>query len=212
MTNLAVRVTRTMGHLTPAELDKKTLGPKTQSFAQQLWQAAARPDSKPGVASKTTERLVAKTSRQIVPARQDYATANFPSPSAPVGFNALIPADTNATAPTPEAAPAAATTTPSANDVYWAKQPAAVQQLRKIDDPGQRAMLAAQLSAEGYTIDTPVMVWGWDAGKTTLLRQGFGYTWVPSAMQAPVSAAPGITGGAIVPYDPANPPAGSILV
>jgi hypothetical protein len=87
-----------------------------------------------------------------------------------------------------------------------------VQQLRNIGDPGQRAMLAGQLAAEGYSIDVPVMVWGWDASKTTQLRQGFGYTWVPSAMQAPVSAAPGISGGSISPYDPNHPPVGSIQV
>jgi hypothetical protein len=55
-------------------------------------------------------------------------------------------------------------------------------------------------------------VWGWDPGKTTELRHGFGYTWIPSAMQPQVNAAPGISGGAIVPYDPAHPPVGSILV
>jgi hypothetical protein len=56
------------------------------------------------------------------------------------------------------------------------------------------------------------MVWGWDAGKTTQLRQGFGYTWVPSAMQQPVAAAPGIVGAGITPYDPNHPPPGSISV
>jgi hypothetical protein len=84
--------------------------------------------------------------------------------------------------------------------------------LQNIDDPYQRAMLAGQLAAEGYSIDTPVMVWGWDPGKTTQLRESFGYTWVPSAMQASVTAAPGITGAGITPYDPNNPPPGSISV
>jgi hypothetical protein len=71
--------------------------------------------------------------------------------------------------------------------------------------------MAGQLAAEGYSIDTPVMVWGWDASKTTQLRQGFGYTWIPSAMQAAVTAAPGISGAGIIPYS-AVPPPGSILV
>jgi hypothetical protein len=100
----------------------------------------------------------------------------------------------------------------SVDEAYWAAQPAAVQQLQNIDDPYQRAMLAGQLAAEGYSIDTPVMVWGWDPGKTTQLRESFGYTWVPSAMQASVTAAPSITGAGITPYDPNNPPPGSISV
>jgi hypothetical protein len=56
------------------------------------------------------------------------------------------------------------------------------------------------------------MVWGWDAGKVTAARESYGYTWVPSALQQPVAAAPGITGGGITPYDPKNPPSGSIQV
>jgi hypothetical protein len=111
-----------------------------------------------------------------------------------------------------EAVPAVTDPVQSVDESYWAAQPAAVQQLQNIDDPYQRAMLAGQLAAEGYSIDTPVMVWGWDPSKTTQLRESFGYTWVPSAMQASVTAAPGITGAGITPYDPNNPPPGSISV
>ena len=46
----------------------------------------------------------------------------------------------------------------SFDDAYWAKQPAAVQQLRNIQDPTQRAATAAQLAGEGYSIDVPIMV------------------------------------------------------
>lgn len=97
-------------------------------------------------------------------------------------------------------------------DAYWNKQAPAVQQLREIDDYGQRLALGAQLASQGYQIDVPIMVWGWDAAKTTDLRKGFGYTWVPSALQQSVSAAPGLTGGSIVRYDPSKPPQGSINV
>ena len=69
------------------------------------------------------------------------------------------------------------------DDAYWAKQPPAVQQLREIDDPDARKTMAIQLAAQGYTIDVPIMVWGFDEGKTTALRQQYGYTWVPSALQ-----------------------------
>jgi len=97
------------------------------------------------------------------------------------------------------------------DDAYWAGQPTAVQALRNIDDPDQRSNMAAQLAASGYQIDVPVMVWGWDPSKVTDLRQNFGYSWVPSAGQNPVPAAPGISWPG-AEYDPNNPPTGSILV
>ncbi len=99
------------------------------------------------------------------------------------------------------------------DDAYWAKQPEPVQQLREIDDPDQRQALATQLAAAGYTIDYPIMVMGWDAGKTMALRHSYGYTWVPSALQDPIELAPGLPGfGTLQTYDPNNGPAGSIPV
>lgn len=131
-----------------------------------------------------------------------------------LGFNALVPRDTIAAPSQP------ATAVPTqhwygadaADDVYWSKQPAAVQQLREIDDTQQRHALGVQLAAAGYQIDVPIMIWGWDAAKTTAIRADAGYAWVPSATQNPVSAAPGLTGAGITPYDPKNPPANSIKV
>jgi hypothetical protein len=97
------------------------------------------------------------------------------------------------------------------DQTYWASQPAAVQQLQDIQDPQQRTQVAEQLAQQGYSIDVPIMVWGWDPGTTTAARQSMGYTWVPSAEQ-PVAAAPGVTFGGASPYNPAQPPAGSIAV
>ncbi len=76
----------------------------------------------------------------------------------------------------------------------------------------QRTELATQLASEGYTIDNAIMVWGWDAGQVTSMRESAGYTWVPSLMQANVTAAPGLTAPGMTSYDPTNPPAGSITV
>jgi hypothetical protein len=100
----------------------------------------------------------------------------------------------------------------SFDQAYWASQPAAVQQLQHIQDPTQRTEVATQLAQEGYTIDVPIMAWGWDPQLTTQLRQSLGYTWVPSALQQPVEVAPGFTAPGQPSYDPANPPAGSIAV
>jgi len=122
--------------------------------------------------------------------------------------NTTQPATPTSTTPTPDAQTDPVQTF---DDAYWAKQPAAVQALRQIDDPTQRAFQAANLAASGYKIDVPIMIWGWDPSKVTDLRKSFGYTWVPSAMQAPVQEAPGIAAFG-QPYNPNNPPSGSIAV
>jgi hypothetical protein len=99
------------------------------------------------------------------------------------------------------------------DDSYWAEQPTAVQALRNIQDPEQRAAMATQLANEGYSIDVPIMVWGWDPSITTAMREADGYTWVPSALQNPVEMAPGLPSvGTQAAYDPNNPPPGSIMV
>jgi hypothetical protein len=211
MTHLSIRQTGADHHIAPVSACKKTLTIATQSFANQMSHAFAETLSKVRSDPTNGKQTIADTASQINVARQNPVTASDPGVKAPVGFNALVP-KTNPTPP-PTPPPTSPLTAPqSADDVYWAKQPAAVQQLRNIGDYGQRSQMAGQLAAEGYSIDTPVMVWGWDASQTTQLRQSFGYTWVPSAMQTPVTAAPGISGGAITPYNPLNQPPGSMPV
>ena len=144
---------------------------------------------------------------------QDSGAAPGVMNTSKVGFNALVGQDVNP--PQVQSSPAATPSIDAPNaydDAYWAKQPAAVQQLRNIADPNQRMAQAATLASEGYQIDVPIMAWGWDAQKTMALRSSFGYTWVPSALQTPVTAAPGITGPGITPYDPNHPPAGAITL
>jgi hypothetical protein len=161
-------------------------------------------------------------------------TVALPAATSPFAAAALAGAQERALAATQQPAaqqPAAAAVSPTqvtnestaeemshyyapdaADDAYWAKQPAAVQQLREIDDPDERKAQATQLAGQGYTIDVPIMVWGFDAAKTTALRQQYGYTWVPSALQNPVELAPGLTMPTMASYDPNHPPAGSIIV
>ena len=97
------------------------------------------------------------------------------------------------------------------NNAYWAAQPPAVQQLRNVSDPGQRAAMAQDLADQGYTIDRAVMVWGWDPMKTMAARQMYGYTWVPGYNQPSVSS-PGMALPNQRPYDAGNPPPGSVAV
>jgi hypothetical protein len=99
------------------------------------------------------------------------------------------------------------------DNAYWAAQPAPVQALRTMQNQEQRAALATQLANEGYSIDVPIMVWGWDPSVVTSMRQADGYTWVPSALQNPVEDAPGLPNlGTVAAYNPNNAPAGSIAV
>jgi len=172
------------------------------------------------------------------PPSNSPATDSSPAPYDPflqAASNKSIPGATTTTAPASSSAPATSAATSNAapvsgtpanataasnnadptqafDDAYWAQQPSAVQALRNMQ-PEQRAAAAHSLAAEGYTIDVPIMVWGWDPSITTDLRQSFGYTWVPSALQNPVETMPG---NAALPgmtaYNPNQPPAGSIPV
>src|SRR5712692_749484 len=96
---------------------------------------------------------------------------------------------------------------------YWASQPSEVRSLPGIDDFDARIKRGAELAVKGFTIDVPIMVWGWDPYLVMKQRAEFGYVWVPSALGPPVTIAPGLTAfPGVVAYDPAHPPAGSIHV
>ena len=186
----------------------------TRAFAQVLSKLAIEP-------SLAAAKVLQASSQPIAAGQVSVAAASHREVA--TGFAALIPPTTNTSVAT-AAAPAEVmgnTKTGAVkhwyandpvDDAYWAKQPAAIQQLREIDDRDQRLVLGTQLASQGYAIDVPIMIWGWDAGKVTAMRQANGYAWVPSALQQPVTAAPGLTGPGIIPYDPAHPPIGSILV
>jgi hypothetical protein len=154
------------------------------------------------------------------------AAAVTPFSAASTAANAVsaTPAASSTAATTTETTPSAPSATSAAeasssvesdesyDNAYWASQPSAVQALRNIDDYSQRSELAAKLSAEGYDIDVPIMVYGWDPAKITAARESYGYTWVPSAAQTPVEQAPGISTPGGTAYNANNPPAGSIAV
>jgi hypothetical protein len=98
-------------------------------------------------------------------------------------------------------------------DAYWDAQPAAVQALRNMPDGAAKNALALNLANQGYSIDTQIMVWGWDPQMTMTVRQNQGYSWVPSYGQANIAVGPGLS----MPdnpnsYNPGNPPAGAIQV
>ena len=104
------------------------------------------------------------------------------------------------------------------DQAYQAAQPPEIRALMEMPDGsdldhGAKVARAAQLAQQGFPVDVPIMVWGWDPYLCMLYRQQFGYTWVPSALQPPVTVAPGLGAvGNLPAYDPNHPPAGSILV
>jgi hypothetical protein len=127
--------------------------------------------------------------------------------SAPAVTSSTTAAATIASTPTDAADERAAF-----DNNYWASQPTAVQALRTMPEE-ERDGYADQLASEGYSIDVPIMVWGWDPSIVTSMRQADGYTWVPSALQNPVEVAPGLGSlGNLAAYNPNDPPAGSIAV
>lgn len=100
------------------------------------------------------------------------------------------------------------------NDAYWLHQPKEVRVLRDIPDVEKSAQVVQDLALK-YLIDLPIMVWGWDPYKVMLMRESYGYTWVNSAGQPPPRVAPRTdfpNDIGIKPYDPNNPPPGSIKV
>lgn len=97
-------------------------------------------------------------------------------------------------------------------EAYWASQPGEVQVLMYITTEAKRLEKAHELADQGFLIDVPIMVWGWDPLSTMVVRRNQGYTWVPSAKQEPVRVAPGVNFPGLPGYDPKNPPPGSIKV
>ena len=101
----------------------------------------------------------------------------------------------------------------SEEDAYWDEQPAAVQALRNMPDSAAKDQLALKLANEGYSIDTQIMVWGWDPQMTMTVRQNQGYSWVPGYGQSNIPIGPGLSmPGNPNTYNPGAPPAGAIQV
>ena len=179
----------------------------TESFVQELVSALENDFAKSGGASGFNISVQSgATPGQFTISVNPTAAAAAATPTS----EATTPAGTTP-ADTSSGGNSTASAGESPTDAYWASQPAAVQALRYAPD-GQKGAMAEQLASEGYSVDVPIMVWGWDPLATMIQRQSEGYTWVPSAMQPSVQDAPGISMPGTTPYDPSNPPAGSIAV
>ena len=189
-TNLAHRASLA-NSFTPKAAPARTI---SESFEHQLASSIKNVVAKSQIESQTEKPAPATTTETLVLSKPEVRPASTTT--------AQTPNTTASTTPASEMTPA---------DAYWASQPAAVQALRYAPDD-QKAAMAQQLASEGYTIDVPIMVWGWDPLATMIQRQEDGYTWVPSALQPSVDIAPGVSMPGQTSYNPNNPPAGSIQV
>jgi hypothetical protein len=177
-------------------------------------------DSRSAMSSAET----AKETHTSSPTTAAPATASGTHTSSPTTQAATAPSDVPTmlgmgpvagTAPVQQVtSPAPVTTAPvSEADAYWDAQPAPVQALRNMPDGTAKDQLALKLANEGYSIDTQIMVWGWDPQMTMTVRENQGYSWVPGYGQSNIPVGPGLS----MPddpstYNPGNPPAGSIQV
>ena len=169
----------------------------SQPFEQQFASALRNVTAKSQIESQIEKS--APTTAPVVLSNPDVPAATTTSTTT---------STSNATTAT---TPAASTSEMTPTEAYWAEQPPAVQALQYAPDD-QKAAMAQQLANEGYTIDVPIMVWGWDPLATMIQRQEDGYTWVPSALQPSSDIAPGVSMPGEASYNASNPPAGSIQV
>jgi hypothetical protein len=196
-------------------------GRSTSSFAHELATRVERDDQASEVTGQTSggsQFLADAVKAGLIPVTPN-GTARPPSSTTTPASNIptmLGMGPVPGTAPvqqvtTPQPAPVAPEETEA--DAYWNAQPPAVQALRDMPDGEPKDRLALNLANQGYSIDTQIMVWGWDPQMTMTVRANQGYSWVPSYGQANIPVGPGLS----MPddptmYSPGNPPAGAIQV
>jgi hypothetical protein len=168
-----------------------------QSFTVTVKDLGASTPAAPVLPSKPTIPVMAPPTPMVTPVVTPTATPSVLAKSMAVLDKSPAVLDKSEMTPT---------------EAYWAEQPVAVQALQ--DMPGDQRFAAAQdLAKQGYTIDVPIMVWGWDPLVTMTLRQNEGYTWVPSGLQPNIPIGPGVANVWNRPaYNANNPPPGSIMV
>ena len=100
---------------------------------------------------------------------------------------------------------------------YWLHFNPDIRALKDMEFASPERQARAVELAKLYPIDGEIHAIGMNPYYTTTLRKLYGYTWVPSYLQDPIILAPGIyvpetLSGKFKPYDPNNPPVGSIKV
>lgn len=75
-----------------------------------------------------------------------------------------------------------------------------------------RTAKALQMAAEGFRLEKRIALRNWDPRASMQSWKDAGYTWVPAVGHPDIPVSPGLTFFGKPSYDPANPPAGSIMV
>ncbi|HTS76142.1 MAG TPA: hypothetical protein VMG40_08060 [Bryobacteraceae bacterium] len=213
--------TNALNSLTNTQPQTQTASTGNSAFAEQLADAIEGVLQQSGNGSQydiNIETGQGPSGNQFtITVTQEGGTGNLTTPSA--GATSATPSSSSASASTSSSSSSTsgatlsaaqlATMTPA--DAYWAEQPAAVQQLRYMPYD-QRQAYADQLATQGYVIDQEIMVDGQDPLAVMIHREMNGYTWVPSLNQPTLEEGPGFDEPGLTPYNPNEPPAGSVQV
>ena len=97
------------------------------------------------------------------------------------------------------------------NDAYIASKPLEVQALFSMGSDEARAAKGQELAYK-YLLCKRIDINNGDPWTVMLTWLDLGYTWMPSALQDPLTVAPGLNDQHDPPYDPLNPRPGSIKV
>jgi len=213
--------TNALNSLTNTQPQTQTASTGNSAFAEQLADAIEGVLQQSGNGSQydiNIETGQGPSGNQFtITVTQEGGTGNLTTPSA--GATSATPSSSSASASTSSSSSSTSGTTLSAAqlatmtpaDAYWAEQPAAVQQLRYMPYD-QRQAYADQLATQGYVIDQEIMVDGQDPLAVMIHREMNGYTWVPSLNQPTLEEGPGFDEPGLTPYNPNEPPAGSVQV
>jgi hypothetical protein len=231
----------TAKQLEPLAATSTTASNKTSSFANQL-ATALHGESQPKMPTRELVGQVSDERQFLGKVKSEIANGVTPISSGPNSTSTSSSASTSTSTttvggtpisqipsmlgmgPAPDGSTIKATTgtqipvtttapEESEADAYWNAQPAAVQVLRNMPDGAAKDQLALQLANAGYSIDTQIMVWGWDPQMTMQVRANQGYSWVPSYGQANIPVGPGLSmPNGSTTYSPSSPPPGSIQV
>jgi hypothetical protein len=95
--------------------------------------------------------------------------------------------------------------------IYVASKHPDLRALWTIESQEARVAAARPLESR-FLMSEEIDVQGWDPFTVESLWIRYGYTWVPSSLQNPIVEAPGLNDQHDPPYDPNNPPPGSVKV
>ena len=164
-----------LGMLSVPTIKPATTGSPTTSFAKELATLETKAREAAGQSSATSQFIAAakQSSPIAVVPISSGPTAKTPSATAASDIPTMLgmgPVPGTGPVLRVNDSPIAIKAPISEADAYWNAQPAAVQALRNMPDGAAKNALALNLANQGYSIDTQIMVWGWDPQMTMTVR------------------------------------------